>query len=185
MVGQASSKVFHVIHAAPRNTFHYHGEKRTHSDNFNAPGPTKRARLSPTARLLPVPKTICSVAISPTDRENLEKHYGSHLDLARINEKLNDFQQLRDWAEACRSDDESSFGDDKIAQLLDWGDDEQRDTPMTQYDDEDETYGIPKTWHEASNNRQWDFVAGWPDSQTQHKYQGQLKRGFKAGHIKT
>lgn len=62
-----------------------------------------------------MPMTICSVAVSPTDRENLEKHYRSRLDLARVNEKLNDFQQLRDWAEACRSDDEGSFGDDKIA----------------------------------------------------------------------
>lgn len=108
---------------------------------------TKRARLSPTR--------MYSVPTSPTDRENLELYKESGLDLTRVNEKLIEFQQLRDWVEECRSEGESSFGDSEIAQLADWGYKEQRDTPLTQYDGEDEGYGTLEIPLEASGSRQW------------------------------
>lgn len=117
------------------------------SDDSDRHRRTKRARLSPTR--------MYSIPTSPTDRQNLELYKESRLDLTRVDQKLIEFQQLRDWAEECRSEGESSFGDSEIAQLADWGYNEQRDTPLTHYDDEDENCGTLGTPLEAGGSRQW------------------------------
>lgn len=125
-------------------------KKRTYNDRNDESDRhdrTKRARLSPTR--------MYSVPPSPTDRENLELYKESRLDLARVNEKLIEFQQLRDWVEECRSEGESSCGDSEIVQLADWGWKGQRDTPLTQYDDEDEHCGTLEIPLEASGSRHW------------------------------
>ncbi|KAI5356713.1 hypothetical protein Slin14017_G128540 [Septoria linicola] len=132
------------------------------------PSSTKRARFSPTTtprhrRRSPPAATMMttmrSVAVSPTDRENLEKHCGLGVHLAQVNEKLDVLQHDRDWVEACRSDDESSFGDEKMAQLLDWGYDDGGD--------EDEAREAAKNGLDDDDTEQWTLVVGTPTAASQ------------------
>lgn len=126
---------------------------RDHCDDDERPC-LKRARL-PDMR---------SVPPSPTDRANLETYQTSQLNLDEADEKLTEYQRLREYMDEVRSEGESSMGDDEIARLADWdwdwdwdgqqsgnwrfkGDDEvdeeHQDTPLTQYDVSDEKPGTP------------------------------------------
>lgn len=113
-------------------------------DESHHPYLAKRARLF----------DMRSAPRSPTDRANLEIFQKAQLNLAKVDEQLIQHQWLQQFMDEVRSDGESSMGDEDIARLADWdgqdwetrdsGDngneiqDEQPDTPATQYDDRDE-----------------------------------------------